>query len=108
MVTFLYQGRYTAEGVRGVLGEGGQSRFEATRALFESLGGRIIYYGFTFGPHDFVILAELPDESVASRPALIARSTGTVDVTAVRVYGPEEIQLAAGGSVPHFRAAGKT
>lgn len=62
MHTYLYTGRYTADGVRGVIGEGGAAREAATRALFESLGGRIVTYGFVMGEWDFVILAEMPSD----------------------------------------------
>lgn len=107
MHTYLYTGRYTADGVRGVIGEGGAAREAATRALFESLGGRIVTYGFVMGEWDFVILAEMPSDSAAVVPPMMARATGTVEVHVTRVYSSAEIDesssLARGVS---FRAAG--
>lgn len=107
MLTYLYRGRYTAAGVAGVVAEGGSPREQATRAAFEAAGGRIIHYGFVLGDDDFIILAEMPDDAAAVVPGMLARASGTVEVTAIRVYSPEEIDAAATRArVITFRAAG--
>jgi len=103
---FLYTGRYTSSGVKGVLEEGGDARSAATRAVFEAVGGRILEYAFCFGEHDFVILADLPDEAAAAIPPMMARASGTVEVTALRLYGPEELASADRARGVGFRAAG--
>lgn len=94
MPTFLYQIRYTVEGVRGVMKDGGTTRAEATRAFMEALGGRVIHQGFTFGDHDSILLVDLPSEAAGVAAAFIGRSAGTNDITSTRVYDVSEIEEA--------------
>lgn len=60
MVVFLFLMSYTAEGVRGVMQQGGEARSAATRAFMEARGGRISHTGFMFGEYDTMLLVELP------------------------------------------------
>ena len=91
MGLYLYIGSYSAEGRKGLIAEGGSSREAATRALVESVGGKIERYAFAIGPFDFVIVAEMPDDSAALIPPLIANSTGTVSVTTTKLVSPADM-----------------
>lgn len=92
MVTFLFQIRYTTEGVRGVIKDGGRARADATRGFMEALGGRIVHQGFTFGEFDSVLIVELPSEAAGVAAAFIGRSAGTNDVRTTRIYDVSEIE----------------
>lgn len=107
MRKYMYLGTYTGEGIKGVAAEGGTAREEATRALFENLGGRITEYSFMFGAYDFVIIADMPDHSAALVPPMMAGSTGTVRVMTVELLPPavlDDASRTAKGLA--FRAAG--
>ena len=107
MSMVLYLGSYSAEGLTGVIAEGGTAREQETRALFESLGGRVLWYGFALGEADFVILAEMPDDQAAVVPPLLASATGTVRVRTVKLLTAGEMDdVAVQAREASFRAAG--
>lgn len=108
MGTYLYLGSYPAEGLRGVLAEGGSRREADTRAVFESLGGRVLVYQFAVGSaFDFVIVAEMPDVAAALVPPLLASASGTVDVRTTVLVSPAELDaITETARAASFRAAG--
>jgi hypothetical protein len=57
---YLFIGKYTAEGARGVLKDGGSKRRQVARNVMESLGGSVEAYYFGFGDDDFYVIADLP------------------------------------------------
>ena len=65
MPKYLLKATYTAEGVRGVIKEGGTRRVAAARALVESLGGTIEAFYFSHGEADAVVICDFPDVSSA-------------------------------------------
>ena len=52
MPEYLLKASYTAEGVRGVMKEGGSKREAAARALVKSLGGKVECFYFAHGDAD--------------------------------------------------------
>ncbi|MGH2393493.1 MAG: GYD domain-containing protein, partial [Candidatus Limnocylindria bacterium] len=48
MAKYLFIGRYTADGAKGILREGGSGRINAARQVVESVGGTVesLYWGF--------------------------------------------------------------
>ena len=80
MSGYLYIGSYTAEGARGLLKEG-----EA----------------------DFAIWAEMPDDTAALVPPLLASTTGTVNVHAIKLVSTAEMDGVIGAArSASFRGAG--
>ena len=60
MPKFLVRGSYTADGLHGVLAEGGSGRRDATKEAIEALGGRLESFYFAFGSDDFIVIADCP------------------------------------------------
>lgn len=108
MGAFLYLGSYPAEGLQGVIADGGTRREADTRAVFEAVGGRVLVYQFAVGSDfDFVIVAEVPDLASALVPPLLASATGTVDVRTTVLVSPSEVDaITATARGIAFRAAG--
>lgn len=107
MAVYLYLGKYTSEGLAGLVKEGGSSREAETRGFFERLGGRVLQYGFTTGPYDFVVLAELPDAVAGLVPSLTVGSTGTASVQTLKLIPPQRLdEAAAKARQTNFRPAG--
>jgi uncharacterized protein with GYD domain len=107
MVRYLYLGKYSTEGLKGLAAEGGTKRREATGQLVESLGGRMTEYAFAVGEYDFIVIAEMPDDTAALVPSIMAGSTGTVRVLTVPLRSPAEIDaVSARIAEATFRAAG--
>lgn len=64
MPKYLFQSRYTSEGARGLMKEGGTSRRAATERALASVGGRLESFYYAFGGTDVFIVADLPDNAV--------------------------------------------
>lgn len=108
MPRYMYLGQYNAEGIQGVVAEGGSSREAETRALFERVGARIETYLFAVGADfDFLIIAEAPDTVAAIIPPMIASAGGRVVVRTTVLMSPEELDEAAKAArTLSFRSAG--
>jgi uncharacterized protein with GYD domain len=95
MPRYLFQSSYTAEGVRGLLKEGGSSRVAYLRTLTESLGGKLEAFYWAFGETDTYLIAECPSNESAAALSLAASASGTGRVKTVVLLTPEEIDAAA-------------
>lgn len=94
MPKFLSMGSYTAEGLKGVLSEGGSSRREAVQRLIESLGGKLETFYFAFGGNDFFIVYDMPDNVSSAAGAMLVNGSGAVRATTVVLLTPEEVDEA--------------
>jgi uncharacterized protein with GYD domain len=106
MPKYLILASYTAEGVKGVLKEGGSSRKTAVAAATKALGGKLEAFYFAFGAHDVVAILDAPDNVTAAALAMGIGSTGTVHLTTTVLLTPDEIDQATQKTVK-FRAAGQ-
>jgi uncharacterized protein with GYD domain len=106
MQRYLFRGSYTAEGIKGVIKDGGTGRKAAVEKLAKSVGGKLISMHFTLGEGDFVVMADLPDEASAIAIATTTSATGTVSLTTTRLITPEEMDEGVKKSVT-YRAPGK-
>lgn len=106
MPKYLVQGSYTAEGLHGLLKEGGVSRRAATRKAVEQLGGTLEAFYFSFGTHDFFVLLDLPSDIEMTALALVALATGTVKSGVTVLIAPEQVDAATKRAV-NFRAPGQ-
>jgi uncharacterized protein with GYD domain len=99
MPKYLFIGKYTAEGARGVIKDGGTKRRQVAQQVMESLGGSVETYYFGFGTDDFYVIADLPDHAAASAASLTVGASGTIGVRTVVLLTPEEVDDAAQRSV---------
>jgi uncharacterized protein with GYD domain len=106
MPKFLVQGSYTAEGIKGVLKEGGTARKTAVAAATKALGGKVEAFYFAFGAHDVVAILDAPDQVTAAALAMGIGATGTVKLTTTVLLTPEELDEASKKTLK-FRAAGQ-
>ena len=70
MGKYLFRGSFTAEGLRGVMKDGGTSRPKAVAALAESVGGRLDAYYFAFGDDSYFVVCDLPNDEAAAACAM--------------------------------------
>jgi uncharacterized protein with GYD domain len=105
MPKYLIKVSYTAEGIKGLLSEGGSSRRAAVEELTKSLGGSLEAFYFAFGDNDLYLIAEVPDNATAATAALIVTATGTVRTETVVLLTPEEVDEAT-RKTAQFRPAG--
>jgi uncharacterized protein with GYD domain len=96
MPKYLVQNSYTAEGMAGLMAEGGTSRRDAAATLIESLGGTLESFYFSFGSNDVVLIADLPDDAaVVAAAGTVAASGAMGSAETTVLISPEEVDEAA-------------
>jgi len=109
MPTYITQGRYTRDAVKGMIVKP-EDRADAVARLMSKVGGRLISYYLTFGEYDFLAIAEAPND-VQMAAALLAAGSGggitdvrtMVALTSIEAKGAF---AAASDLAPSFRSAG--
>ncbi len=94
MPHYMLQFAYTPEAWRA-LSQQPTNRFDAVRALIETLGGQTLAAYYAFGEYDGVILAELPDHVHAAAVAVAAKAAGHYRAFKTTVLLPVEDTVAA-------------
>jgi uncharacterized protein with GYD domain len=106
MSKYLVQFRYTQEGIKGLLKEGGSKRRSAVKKAIESVGGKMECFHFTFGKYDGFGVAEMPNAAAAAAFSMQVAATGKVTIHTTAIVEPEEIDTAARRKLA-YRAPGK-
>jgi uncharacterized protein with GYD domain len=106
MSKYLFKASLTAEGVAGVVKEGGTARREVVQRAVASAGGTVEAFYFAFGPTDVFLVADLPDNVSAAALALTIGSTGLIGLETVVLLTPEEIDAARDAQID-FRPPGR-
>jgi uncharacterized protein with GYD domain len=105
MAKYLIEASYTAEGLKGVLKEGGTGRRDAVSAALKSMGGRVESMYYAFGATDVYVIVEAPDNVTVAALAMGIAATGTVALKTTVLLTVEEIDQAAKKTLS-YRAAG--
>jgi uncharacterized protein with GYD domain len=95
MPKYLLKVNYNANGVKGVLKEGGSSRREAASQLIESVGGKLESFYFAWGDVDVYAVADMPDEASAAAAALAVSAGGGATCSTVVLIDPTEVDKAS-------------
>jgi uncharacterized protein with GYD domain len=109
MPTYITQGRYTRDAIKGMIVKP-EDRADAVARLLSKVGGRLISYYLTFGEYDFLAITEAPND-VQMAAALLAAGSGggvtdlrtTIALTSIEAKGAF---AAASDLAPSFRSAG--
>lgn len=97
MPKYLLKVRYSAEGLQGVLKDGGSARRDAAETGVKSLGGSIESMYFAFGDVDAYVICDMPDNKSAAALATTVSSSGKVSITTVPLLSIDEIDSVAAG-----------
>ena len=106
MAKFMIQARYTAEGTRGLLKEGGSARRAVVKKVVEDLDGKLETFYFAFGDADTVVICDVPDVASALALSMAVNASGQVHVKTTPLISPEEVDAASHKAV-QYRAPGK-
>src|SRR5450432_926932 len=101
MPKYLFEGKYTAEGAKGLLRDGGTGRRAALEKAIAGAGGRLESVYFAFGGTDVYVLAEMPDNVSAAALALAVGQTGTASTKTIVLLTPEEVDAATKKAVAY-------
>ena len=106
MARFLFQASYSAEGIKGVLKDGGTGRRTAVEAAVKSLGGKLEGFYYAFGETDVYVIVDGIDNATAAAFSMGVGSTGSLsNLKTTVLMTPEEIDQAAKKTMS-YRAPG--
>ena len=94
MAKYLFEARYTAEGVKGLVRDGGTGRRAAVEKACVSAGGKLEAMYFAFGGVDAYVVADMPDNVAAAALALAVNQAGTATTNTVVLMTAEEVDAA--------------
>jgi len=88
MPTYVTLFKWTEQGVKDV--KNAPARFQVSKKLTESMGGKILGLYVTMGEYDIVAVTEGPSDEVASAIALSIASKGNAKTTTMRAFTESE------------------
>ena len=88
MPTYIVLGNYTDQGIRKIKQTGALR--QAGEQSVAGHGGRIISQYFTFGPYDFVLTVELPNDELALEAAFTFGSMGDIRTQTLKAFEHQE------------------
>ena len=101
MPKYLFQVSFTADGLKGLLKEGGTKRRQAIEQLARGLGGTLEAFYFAFGEDDVFAVADLPDDASATAVSLAVGASGAVGLKTTVLITPETVDAAAKKTVDY-------
>ena len=94
MPTFICFLNWTDQGARNAKDAG--KRYQASKALVEKVGGKLLSAYVTTGQYDVVVTLDMPNGDAMTKYAVALSAAGNVRTTTVRGWSPEEFaKLAA-------------
>ena len=105
MAKYLFKVKLTADGLKGLLKEGGTARRQVVESMLQGLGGRLEAMYWAFGEEDVYVVAELPGNTSAAAMGLVVSAAGGVRTSTVVLLSAEEIDEAVRPQV-QYRAPG--
>ena len=111
MPIYISRGRFTTDAINGMMAKA-ENREQVVSNLFESLGGKLISWYLTFGPHDWLVIGEFPDDKAAAAAILAAAAGGSLShietTVAMTAKDAKATFEAAGKAATAFRSAGRS
>ena len=101
MPKYLLQANYTAQGLQGLLKEGGTSRQRVFEEMAREQGETLESFYYAFGGTDLYMTFNLPDTATATAVSLSIGAGGALNVTTVQLITPEEVDEACSKTVTY-------
>lgn len=106
MPKYLFHGSYTADGLKGVLKEGGVSRRDTIDKIVTGMGGSVEAFYYAFGGDDIYVIVDLPDQDTAIAMTLTVNAAGGAAIKTTVLISPEEADEAIKKSI-NYRPPGQ-
>ena len=90
MPKYLFQANYTAQGLQGLLKEGGTSRRRVFEEMGREQGGALESFYYAFGGTDLYLTFNLPDTATATAVSLTIGAGGALNITTVQLITPRK------------------
>ena len=101
MPKYMFTATYTPEGVKGIQKAGAASRVAAIKDMCAGLGGSLDSFHFAFGNVDAFVVCDLPDDEAAAAAAFTVGTSGSTQVTTIKLLTVEEADAAISRSVAY-------
>jgi uncharacterized protein with GYD domain len=95
MPLYLWQVSYSAEGVKGLVKEGGSKRRQVVTQMVEKSGGKLHAFYYALGESDLIGIAEFPDHATALAVSMAVNSAGAAQLRTTLLLPAEEVDAAA-------------
>lgn len=96
MPKYLVQAKYTTDGVKAIVKEGGTARLQAVQQAAKTINGTVEACYFALGETDAFFILDVPDTLSAATASLVVNASGAVQVKTTVLLTPEEMDKAAG------------
>jgi uncharacterized protein with GYD domain len=95
MGKYLLKVSYTAEGIKGVMKDGGTARVSSVEKALAGVGGSVESFYFAFGTDDVYVIADVPDNGTAMAIAAAIGSSGAISrYETIVLLSPAEVDAA--------------
>jgi len=94
MAKYLFEVKYTLQGLQGLLAEGGSNRLVAATAAADGLGGEVESLYFAFGGPDIYAIIDMPDAETMAAYAMRITAAGGVTATTVPLLTATQVDAA--------------
>ena len=101
MAKYLIKANYTAEGVKGLLKEGGSSRRATVAQMVEGLDGSLEAFHYAFGECDALLIADISDQVTAAAISLAVNTSGAVNLSTTLLLASVAIDQAVAKSIDY-------
>ena len=94
MPKYLIQGRYSTEGIQGLVSDSASGRRADVQAAVKAIGGSLEVFYFAFGEDDVVAIVDLPDSIMAAALGLTISASGAVQARTTPLLTVEDVDKA--------------
>ena len=101
MARYLIKVKYSAEGARGLLAEGGTKRKTYVTNLAKKAGVKVVSFDFAFGGYDAYLIIEAPSHADVTALSLSVGGSGAVSLETVVLISAAEVDEAMGKAVAY-------
>ncbi len=105
MAKYLIEVRYQADGVKGLLKDGGTKRRQVAEQALKSVGATVEAFYFAMGDVDAYVLCDAPDHATVTAASMTINASGVARLTTIVLLTAEEMDRAAKTTVS-YRAPG--
>jgi uncharacterized protein with GYD domain len=107
MAKFLIYASYSSDGLKGLMKDKASGRKAAVSKMLESMGGKLDSMHYTFGEHDAVLIADVPDNVTAAAISIVVSAVGLARTNTVPLLTVEETDQALAKTVKYRAPGGK-
>jgi uncharacterized protein with GYD domain len=94
MPKYLIQGRYTTEGIQGLVKDSASGRRADVQAAVTALGGKVEAFYYAFGDDDAVMIVDLPNTIKAAALSLTISGSRAVRLRTTPLLTVEDVDKA--------------